>query len=238
MHISKGYPVASDELTGSERLILLVLMAQTEETSNTRLSELGPKLDKPSRAKLNRLRLIESDTTKRPMVHTLTDKGWAECARELKNGAPRGAAPQARGFYAVLSGLQRYLDREDLRPAHVFRANSPAAKADLPSNERERTGVRPPSSATALPTTSIEGQVRAAYSRMCSRAGAWVSLRDIRSELHDIPKPKLDRALGDMYREDDVSLIAEENQKALEDSVRGAAITIAGRPVHMIAIEG
>lgn len=237
MHIPKGYPVASDELTGSERVILLVLMAQAEETSNTRLKELGPPLDKPSRAKLNRLRLIESDTTKRPMVHTLTDKGWAECARELKSGPPRGALPQARGFYAVLSGLQRYLDREDLRPADVFRVNPPPSAADLPSNERERAEIRPPSSATSLSTASIESRVRASYSRLCARSGAWVSLRDIRSELRDIPKRKLDRALGDMYRDDDVSLIAEENQKALEDSVRDAAITIAGRPVHMIAIE-
>ena len=222
--------MASDELTGTERLVLLVLMAQAEETSNTRLAELGPKLDAKSRDKLIGLKLIETDRSRSPMVHTLTDKGWAEAARELKSGPPPRALPQARGMYTVLAGLQRYLDREDLRPSDVFRVDEPAP---------EITEIETPTQTVAAPVgTNIETLVRTAYADLAPRKGAWVTIRDIRAALPDVPKPKLDRALGEMYRIDDVSLIAEENQKALQDSVKSAAITIAGQPVHLIAIEG
>lgn len=228
--------MASDELTGTERLVLLVLMAQAEETSNTRLAELGPKLDAKSREKLIGLKLIETDRSRSPMVHTLTDKGWAEAARELKSGPPPRAQPQARGMYTVLAGLQRYLDREDLRAADVFRADAPTVEDPDHNGAVDRTPPPPPVSPPAA--EAIHVRIRRAYASQASRKGAWVSLRDIRLALSDVPKPKLDRALGDMYRDDDVSLIAEENQKALQDSVRNAAITIAGRPVHLIAIEG
>lgn len=229
--------MASDELTGTERLVLLVLMAQAEETSNTRLAELGPKLDAKSRDKLIGLKLIETDRSRKPMVHTLTDKGWAEAARELKSGPPPRALPQARGMYAVLAGLQRFLDRENLRAADVFRADAPTA--EHPEHDDSVDGTPPPSPTVSPPAPeAIDVRIRRAYASQATRKGAWVSLRDIRLALSDVPKPKLDRALGDMYRDDDVSLIAEENQKALQDSVRNAAITIAGRPVHLIAIEG
>ncbi|MDJ0395123.1 hypothetical protein QMK17_17500 [Rhodococcus sp. G-MC3] len=225
--------MASDELTGTERVILLVLMSQAEETSNTRLNELGPELKKDHRERLNRLRLIETDRTKSPMVHSLTDRGWAECARELKSGPPPRATPQARGMYAILGGLQRFLDRQDLRPSDVFRADAQveAVQPDLAPKTSPVTPMTPPSN------ESIDARIRTAYTSIAPRRGAWVTLLDVRGALKDIPKPKLDRALGDMYRADDVSLIAEENQKALKESVRGAAITIAGRPVHLIAIE-
>ncbi|WP_236077575.1 hypothetical protein [Rhodococcus sp. P1Y] len=228
--------MASDELTGTERLILLVLMAQAEETSNTRLKEIGPELKKESRDKLNRLRLIDSDSSRRPMVHTLTDKGWAEAARELKSGPPPRATPQARGMYAVLAGLQRYLDRADLRPSDVFRVEVPVEvpRADDSSGETAPA----PRGVSPAPDEPIDIRIRRAYTSQATRKGAWVTLRDIRLALSDVPKPKLDRALGDMYRDEDVSLIAEENQKALVDSVRTAAITIGGQPVHLIAIEG
>lgn len=228
--------MASDELTGTERLILLVLMAQAEETSNTRLKELGPELKKDGREKLIRLRLIETDRSKSPMVHSLTDKGWAEASRELKSGPPPRATPQARGMYTVLAGLQRYLDRSDLRPSDVFRLNEPTS-IDT-DDDADKSEVPPSAPITPSVVESIDARIRRAYESHASRKGSWVTLRDIRSALTDIPKPKLDRALGDMYRSDDVSLIAEENQKALEDSVRSAAITIAGQPVHLIAIEG
>ncbi len=225
--------MASDELTGTERLVLLVLMAQAEETSNTRLKELGPELKKYQRTRLNDLRLIETDYSRKPMVHSLTDKGWAECAKELKSGPPPRATPQARGMYAILAGLQRYLDRDDLRLSDLFRAQKPATL--------EPTTQQPTPVAPAAPPTmpaNIEARVREAYSRLADRKGELIAIQLIREKLTDIPKPKLDRALGDMYRIDDVVLIAQENQKDLTEAVRKGSITIAGRPVHLIAIEG
>ncbi|KZF03885.1 hypothetical protein A2J03_27695 [Rhodococcus sp. EPR-157] len=224
---------SDDELTGTERLVLLVLMAQAEETSNTRLKELGPELKKDPRELLNKLRLIETDYSKRPMTHTLTEQGWAACARELKREPPPRATPQARGMYAILAGLQRYLDRDDLRLSDLFRAQKPATP--------EPTTQQPKPVAPAAPPTTpanIETRVREAYSRLADRKGELIAIQLIREKLTDIPKPKLDRALGDMYRIDDVVLIAQENQKDLTEAVRKGSITIAGRPVHLIAIEG
>ncbi|MGB7238367.1 MAG: hypothetical protein WBD41_20635 [Rhodococcus sp. (in: high G+C Gram-positive bacteria)] len=224
---------SDDELTGTERLVLLVLMAQAEETSNTRLKELGPELKKDQRTRLNDLRLIETDYSRKPMIHSLTDKGWAECAKELKSGPPPRATPQARGMYAILAGLQRYLDRDDLRLSDLFRAQKPATPQ--PTTQQPK-----PVAHAAPPTTpaNIETRVREAYSRLADRKGELIAIQLIREKLTDIPKPKLDRALGDMYRIDDVVLIAQENQKDLTEAVRKGSITIAGRPVHLIAIEG
>ena len=51
------------------------------------------------------------------------------------------------------------------------------------------------------------------------------------------PHADVDAALHTLYRTDGVSLIPEENQKALTSADRDAAVTIGKQAKHLIAIE-
>jgi hypothetical protein len=213
--------VAPEELNGTEQAVLLVLMAEARPVPNTELSALGPTLDKPTRDRLVRLRLIETDTSVRPMEHDLTDAGWATCAKLIGADAPDQSKPQGKALYTVLRALRRYFDRDNLAPGDVF----------VPLDDTVVAG------SSDAATTDIEAEVRAAYVRLAAIAGGWVDLVRLRAELPDVTRPELDAALTRMYRTPGVSLIPEENQKTLTAEDRAAAVEIGDQAKHLIAIE-
>ncbi|MGV0746348.1 hypothetical protein [Mycolicibacterium sp. XJ870] len=212
--------VAPDELTGTEQAVLLVLMAESRPVPNPELDRLGPKLDKPGRERLNRLGLIET-TTGRPLVHELTDSGWALCRELFGAETPPRPSGQGKALYTVLKGLRRYFDRAELVPADVF----------LPADDTPA----PPASAAGAPPP--DAQVRAAYARLTDHAGGWVSLADLREAVTSLPRNDVDAALISLYQQPGVSLIPEENQKVLTDADRAAAVRIGDQNKHLIAIE-
>lgn len=202
--------VTATDLTGTERAVLLVLMAESRPVPNPELSALGPALDKPGRDKLNRLGLIESERVGNRFVHELTDRGWRLCRDLLAAGAPPRSTGPAKTLYTVLGALGRYLQHTDLSLADVFGAAEPPA--------------------------SVEERIRAAYDVLATRPGGWVSLTRLRAEL-DAPRADVDAALVALHRTPGVSVIPEENQKTLTAEDRAAAVVIGDRPKHLIAIE-
>jgi hypothetical protein len=205
--------VTPGDLTGTERAVLLVLMAQSRPVPNPDLVALGPKLDKAGRDKLNELGLIESDLSGRRFVHELTDRGWHLCREILTAGAPPKSTGPAKTLYTVLATLARYLTHADLSLADVF------------------------GSPNDVPTATVEDRIRGGYAELAPRPGGWVSLAHLRAELADAPRAEIDAALQTLHRAPGVSLIREENQKALTAADRDAAITIGGQDKHLIAIE-
>ncbi|MGV9743822.1 hypothetical protein ACWDTG_02780 [Rhodococcus zopfii] len=214
--------MSADDLTASEILVLLALMAESHPVPNPELKTLGPELRPDSRKKLNRLGLIETDTSGRPYTHVLADGGWARCYQEIGSAAPPKAGPYGRTLYTMLAAMRRYFDRADLRPSDVF---LPAATA---------TDSAPVGTAES---GAVEDRVRIAYARLAERPGAWVRLTDLREVLADVPRDELDRELARMYRLPDVVLVPEENQKALTERDRAAAVVIGFQNNHAIAIE-
>lgn len=200
--------VTPADLTGTERAVLLVLMVQSRPVPNPQLIEYGPKLDKPGRDKLNDLKLIESERTGGRYVHTLTDRGWRLCRDILRAGAPPRAAGPAKTLYTVLGALDRYLTKADLSLAEVFWPDEPQ---------------------------STEARIRATYTHLAARPGAWIPLTRLRTELPDLTD--IDSTLTELYRTGAVSLIPEENQKALTPQDRAAALTVGGQAKHLMAIE-
>ena len=203
------------DLTGTERAVLLVLMAASRPVPNPELVALGPKLEKTGRDKLNRLGLIESDRTGGRFVHELTDRGWRLCRELLSADAPPRSTGPAKTLYTFLGAFDRYLHRADLSLAEVF------WPAPEPSTEAPSTADR----------------IRATYTALAPRPGAWVGLGLLRDELTAVTRDDLDAALHDLYRTATISLIPEENQKVLTDADRAAALTIGGQAKHLIAIE-
>lgn len=206
---------APDELTGTEQAVLLVLMAESRPVPNPELERLGPRLDKTSRVRLNERGLIKT-TVGRPLVHELTDAGWALCRELFGADTPPRASGQGRALYTLLKSLRRHFDRSDLVPADVF----------LPPSDPAPAQPGPP-----------EDQVRAAYHRLATKPGGWVGLARLRAEVPSLARDDVDAALRGLYRRPGVSLIPEENQKVLTDADRAAAVEIGDQNKHLIAIE-
>ena len=204
-----------NDLTATEQAVLLVLMAESRPVANPDLARLGPELRAPNRAKLNRLRLIDSTKVGRSLVHELTDEGWRACKEVIGAPPPPRSSGQGRALYAVLAGLRRYFERENLAPGDVF----------LPEDDH------------AVLEGDVAGRVRSAYGRLAARPGGWVGLVRMRAELADVSRHELDTTLERMYSQDGVSLIPEENQKVLTTADREAAVEIGGQRRHLIAIE-
>lgn len=219
--------VAPAELTGTEQAVLLVLMAESRPVPNPDLERLGPKLDKRGRDRLNELGLIET-TPGRPLVHELTDAGWAVCRQLLAADTPPRSSGQGRALYTVLRALHRHLERADFAPADVF----------LPGDSPAPAAVDTPGTASGYALAPrAEEALRAAYARLADRPGGWVGLARLRGEVPDLPRKEVDAALISLYQQPGVSLIPEENQKTLTEADRAAAVRIGDQNKHLIAIE-
>ena len=207
------------DLTGTERAVLIVLMAESRPVANPELAALGPALDKPGRDKLNALGLIESERVKGRYVHELTDRGWALCRDIVAAGPPPRSTGPAKTLYTVLGALGRYLQRSEVSLAELF------WPAEAETSEDETPGRE-----------TLEDRVRAAYARLAPRPGGWVRLAELRAALGDA-RGDVDTALTALSRAPGVSVIPEEDQKKLTPDDRAAAVMIGDRPKHLIAIE-
>ncbi|WP_207386966.1 hypothetical protein [Frankia sp. Cppng1_Ct_nod] len=220
----------SETLTSSEVGILLALMAEATEVSNPELKNAyGLTLDGASRKKLNDLKLVESRRAGRPFLHELTDSGWARCRAELSAPRPKRGGVAVGALYAVLAGVNRYLEQEGLVPADVFR---PAGESPP---EAESATPAPPATDPGGP--DLEARIRDAYQQLAKHPGSWVSLARLRPLLGDAEQADVDAALRRMDRGPRVSLIPEENQKTLAGRDRAAAVNIGGQDNHLLAIE-
>ncbi|WP_433197340.1 hypothetical protein ACQP1G_00745 [Nocardia sp. CA-107356] len=199
--------MSDDQLTLSERCILLVLMAEARELTNAELySRAGVKLDGKYRRHLNELGLVDSTKVNRAYVHELTERGTMWCAAELSNVRPARSGCTGGALYALLAGLGRHLDDTGHTLVEVFRPD-------------------------------VTGQVEAAYTALTRGSGAPVRLAILRERLDSVPKNEIDRALEQLGRREDVHVHAEADQKTLTDRDRQAAVVLGGTARHLLAIE-
>ncbi|CAN3127210.1 hypothetical protein ACNUDN_04825 [Mycobacterium sp. smrl_JER01] len=216
--------VTATDLTGTERAVLLVLMAQARPVPNPELATLGPALDKPGRDKLNTLGLIESERIGNRFVHELTDRGWRLCRDVIDAAPPPRSTGPAKALYTVLGALGRHLDRSDLSLADVFGAAGGGVAGAAGGGVSRAAGG------------GVEDLIRSAYHRLTPRPGGWVPLARLRTAL-DLPRTDVDAALVALHRTPGVSVIPQEDQKMLTPEDRAAAVLIADQPNHLIAID-
>lgn len=211
--------MAGNTLTPTEVSTLFVLMAEVREVPNAELTgRFGLKLEPASRNKLNDLKLVESRRERNRWYHVLADEGWARCAEEMT--VPRRGAGHA-ALYATMAGLSRYLDRIDRRLSDVY----------LPYDDEPTP--EPP----APPAADLGERIRAAYRSLVASPGGWVSLTRLRPALGDVPRAEVDDALRRLYREPDVNLVPESNQKVLTPEDRAAAVHVGDQDKHLIGIQ-
>jgi hypothetical protein len=243
--------MSHETLTGSEVAILLALMAEATAVSNPDLKNAyGLTLDGPSRRKLNDLKLVESRRVGRPFIHELTENGWGRCREELSAPCPRRGGAAVGALYAVLAGLNRYLEQEDLVPADVFRPRHQAPPEAPAAPPETRSPLPDPVSDAPVPDaplpdrptaessgSGLETRIRAAYRQLAERPGSVVSLARLRPLLGAAAPADVDAVLRRMDRGQGVSIMPEENQKTLTSRDRAAAVTIGGQDNHLLVIE-
>lgn len=211
----------SDEFSTKQRAALFALLAEAREVSNPELRErYGFALDGKDRARLNKLKLVDSRKEGQPYIHELTDTGWRWCADEL-SAAPGGRAGTIeRALYGVLAGLGRYLEGTGQGLADIF---APNGGNGAPRSEDSKVDV--------------EGGIVAGYRALASEPGEFVKLSTLRQKLADVPRADTDAGLAKMYRARRINLIPQANQLTLTDEDREAALRIGGEHKHLISIE-
>jgi hypothetical protein len=213
-----------DGLTPSENAILLLLMAEAREISNTELNERYKfTLNGQSRRKLNDLRYVATRKVGRGFAHQLDDKGWVRIREELALENPR-----ARALGAALAALHDNLRDRVLPRTGCHNLGELFSRAeDVPQAD----AVQPGDDAGPL-----EERIRKAYVSLAHEPGGWVSLARLRPLFPDVDRADLDEALRRLNRERDVNIVPESNQKTLTAEQIEAAVDIGGRHKHLLAI--
>ncbi|MDQ7911184.1 hypothetical protein RB614_42520 [Phytohabitans sp. ZYX-F-186] len=219
--------VPDEDLTRVETAALFILMAEAGPVPNARLTNhhrCG--LKKPSREKLERLKLIEVERPSGRLMLMLGDEGWVRCRSQLEGGSPPpGAGAVGGALYAVLQLWGRFLaaQRSSLQE-FVSASNAPAPTVA-------------PARKPAAVEQDVEERVRAAYRTIAHRAGDLVSLADLRDLVSDLAPAEVDAALRRLNRRRGVALVPEANQKTLDARTRAAAVVIGDQPKHSISVE-
>jgi hypothetical protein len=205
-----------------ERSIMIALMALNRAVPNAELDKKYKlNLKKAQRERLNRDGLVASENVpKIGYMHELTDKGWAWVTKELSAAAPARAGSAGGALYALLNGIEKALERRDMRLAEFFAATANAA----------RESGEPKAKPLAI-------QIRHAYRKLAKRSRDWVSLRELRPLLNGAHKTEIDNALKEMFTARDINLTLEEDQKRLTAEDRAAAIRIGRDDLHFISME-
>jgi hypothetical protein len=218
----------NDDLTPNERAILFILMAEGREIPNTRLTkhykgELAPK----SRDRLKQRGLINIRMNGSRVNLELADAGWKHCLEEMSTAEPPGGAG-ARGTaaYAMLDAIRRYMDRSRVPHEEFFQ----------PSDEPTPQAATPAAATKVGLPEGVEARIRQAYSELARRPGDWVRLADVRLRLSGVEKSSVDRALVELNRVRDISMVPANKQMELTDEDRAAAVSIGNQDRHLIAI--
>ena len=216
--------MTDDGLNPTESSILLLLMAEAREISNTELQERYKfTLTGQSRKKLNDLRYVATRKVGRAYVHQLDDKGWVRVREELALDSPR-----ARALGAALSALHDNL-RDRVLPrsgchnlGELFARGEDGVHIERPAGDPDQA--------------PLEERIRKAYVSLAHEPGGWVSLARLRPLFADVDRGVFDEALRRLNREADVNIVPESNQKTLTADQIDAAVDIGGRSKHLLAI--
>lgn len=228
--VGPGPRYGAPEYGIAERSVLLTLMAEGRALAPDDLKKLGVKVAPALRTRLQADRMVTVSArrvpgAKKPIQYIeLSDDGWAWAARELAAETPEKAGVAGIALYAVLHGLQRFLERNQLVLADVFgdRALRPSAPQPTPAASPE----------------GVDDRIRAAYASTAQFWGAWLDLADLRDKLTDLPRPAVDEALLRLHRAKAILLMPNDNLKTITERDRVAAIRIGERDRHYINVGG
>ncbi|WJK38439.1 hypothetical protein O7608_18215 [Solwaraspora sp. WMMA2056] len=230
--------MSDEKLTSVETAALFILLTEAGEALNVKLAqEHGCKLEKRSREKLEKLRLIQVGGTPRRLVLRLTEAGRDRCRAEFAAGSPPPrSGPMGGALYALLLTVDRFLTAQGLSLGDFVTASNAPVADDLPAVPAAPAAAEPTSAEPALDERAVEERVRAAYWKVAPQAGDLVDLADLRDLVDDLDRADVDAALRRLHRQRGVTLVPEANQKSLDPRIKAAAVVIGDQAKHMISM--
>jgi len=184
------------------------------------LSDLKPRLEPASRRKqLAQAGLTEEESRRHPTsgrpqkLIRLTDAGWAWAQANLDAEVSTRSTAGAAILRSFLSRLKPYLERNEIPLVEVL--------------------------CPEVATPQLADRIRNAY--LEHAGGRWntrVRLHRLRSNLADVPRETLDRALLELERSGRLVLYPLEDPREIETRDEQAAIEIGGAPSHVVYMEG
>jgi DNA-binding transcriptional ArsR family regulator len=206
----------NDRLNSQDLSALFTLMAVAQEIDNTTLAETtGIRITGDVRKRLNGLGLVTSTREgNKPYVHELTKDGWLRARAEFTAERPARPGYYGYAFFALLNGLDRFLNRESRPVEDLFQPDVTGPGVD-----------------------GLETQIKRAYHKLAPKPGDWVHLAKLRPLLNGASKDEVDAVLKVLGRKQDVTLAPNPNRKVVTADDRAAAVLIGGDENHLIAIE-
>lgn len=198
------------DLTGTERAVLLVLMAESRPVPNPDLLALGPKLDKPAATNST-----SSDSSNRSVA---VDDSCTSSPTAAGACAATSPPPARRRDQPALGKPSTPCWAPYIATCAAPTSASPMCSEPMTTNRRPNTSFDMP-----MPDSRrgpADGQPHPASHRACRHPAGRARRRPADAESHP-----------------GVSLIPEENQKVLTAADRDAAIVIGDHAKHLLAIE-
>lgn len=213
--------MSSSQQKPTPSLALWDLLFTGEEPS---LSNIKPSLTPTVRKKLVEEGLIELEKRGQSTHIIITDETWHRALDDL-------VVEGSRSHYSstvlqhLLSRLQQFLSANDISLAEFLRAGDDAA-ATLDKNED-------------VSSETLKSKIREAYTKASQDSyNVRVRLTDLRENLSDFQRDKVDRAIGEMELEEELVLMAIDDPQDIKDEDEAAAISISGKKRHIIYIRG
>jgi hypothetical protein len=225
----------SEKLRGWEALILWALLAEGGKSYWNPLvkKKMISKDHAADREALARARLITSE--KRPgkgkgLWIEVTDEGWRRAGENLTITLPITQTASAV-FQAWLTRLQTFMDARDLVLADIL---GPQHSTHAPASRPESIA---PSPSAPVDYSSVRNRVRKAYLDLSGgHLNTRVLLSDLRENLEDLERHKLDEALKRMHLEEGTTLSGLNNPQEVTQVIRDAGISFKGEPMYVLWI--
>lgn len=195
-----------EKLGAPELAALMVLMLENRKMLNTELNG-QVRLNKPSRTKLNKAGLIQTDENVTPMVHEITDEGIARCLKDLSRGdLPPRTPSHARAAFSL---LRKFISHHEARGTLV----------------------------EVIRSRDLESLIRSVYEELAVEPQDWIRLARIRPRLNGAERGEVDETLVKMMKTGTVHLAPESNTKVLTAEDHAAALRVGSEDLHLVAME-
>lgn len=212
-----------DELTPTERAVLLVLMTEQREIGNTELFErYGFKISQAVRERLEGMKLLDVRKSGSAFLHQVNDDGWARGGTELRADFAVPARPpkvQVAAWKALALATGRYLDVTGTKPSDFFAPQQASVESVAP------------------PTADLESRIRDAYRQVAQRPNQSVALSKLRRHLDGTDPVEVDKTLVRMFADGLINLTPGANQKERREADEQAAVRTGGETKHFVSME-
>ena len=195
------------------------------------MKDLRPKLEKPSRDRLEKAGLVTVTRQKGGALGVeLSDRGWAWAAGHLDaEVSPRSTAagPILRAWLTRLKG---------------YIANNHVALAEIIGGQQVATGKGAPLADSHAPAQDATGGLpeRIADAYLSLSGGHWarrVRIAHLRDKLKDVSRQRLDTILLDMQRQGRLALYTLDDPRQVSTDDEDAAIHIGPATRHILYME-